>query len=204
MNRTIKALATTTLLTATGKPARNDYSRRLTLTLVAERITGHIEPAWVNDDMIRGQLDEPIARDLYSSHFELAEEIGFLVRDDWGWSLGFSPDGVVGEHGLIEVKSRRQKKHLQTILDDAVPSENFAQLQAGLLVSGREWIDYISFCGGMPLFVKRVYADAKWQEAIVDAVSAFEQVAEEMALKYDVATRGMPATERRLDLEVVI
>jgi hypothetical protein len=82
-----------------------------------------------------------------------------MVRDDWGFSLGYSPDGLVGDDGLIEVKCRRQKKHLQTILADEVPPENMAQLQCGLLVSGREWIDYVSYCGGMPMYVKRVYPD---------------------------------------------
>lgn len=191
------------LLTPTGKPARNDYSRRLTLSLVAERITGYIEPVWVSDDMLRGQLDEPIARDLYREHFSEGEEVresGFLIRDDHGFSVGFSPDGMVGEHGLIEIKSRRQKKHLQTILADEVPAENMAQIQCGLWVSGREWCDYVSFSGGMPLWRKRVHPDPKWAEAIVDAVSAFEQVAEEMTHRYDLATRGLPATERRIDL----
>ena len=63
------------LLTATGRPASNDTSRRLTLSLVAERITGETEPVWVNDDMLRGQLDEPIARDLYQEHFAQGEEV---------------------------------------------------------------------------------------------------------------------------------
>jgi hypothetical protein len=194
------------LLTATGKVANNDTSRGLTALLVAERITGYTEPTWVNDDMLRGQLDEPIARDLYADNFAYGDgpvtEVGFMVRDDWGWCLGYSPDGLVGDHGLIEVKSRRQKKHLQTILADEVPPENMAQLQAGLLVSGREWIDYVSFCGGMPLWVKRVRPDPKWAEAIVDAVDAFEDTAAEMQKNYDLATRGLPATERRIELEM--
>lgn len=188
------------LLTATGRPASNDYSRRLTLTLVAERITGESEPVWVSDDMLRGQLDEPIARDVYSGHYEQATEVGFMVRDDWGFSIGYSPDGLVGDDGLIEIKSPRAKEHLRTILADEVPDRYMAQLQAGLLVSGREWIDYVSFHGGMPLYVKRVTPSAKWAESIVDAVAAFEQQAEEMTHNYDLATRGLPSTEPRIDL----
>jgi hypothetical protein len=191
------------LLTATGRPASNDTSRRLTLSLVAERITGYVEPTFVNDDMLRGQLDEPIARDLYSEHHAPVTECGFLVRDGWGWSLGYSPDGLVGDDGLIEVKSRRQKKHLQTILADAIPTENMAQIQCGLLVSGREWCDYISFSGGMPLWTKRVYPDPGWFTAIVEAVAAFEQTAEQMVDTYLDRTEGLPATERRIDLSEI-
>jgi len=185
------------LITAsTLKVANNDYSRALTATLVAERITGHVDPVYVNSDMLRGTLDEPIARDLYSRHHAPVRETGFMVRDDWGFSIGYSPDGLVGDDGLVEAKSRKQKKHLQTILADQVPTENMAQIQCGLLVSGREWCDYISYSGGMPLWPKRVYADQRWQDAIVAAVRAFEETAAEMVATYEAAVAGLPMTER--------
>jgi len=180
----------------TVKPAANDYSRALAVTLTAERITGHVEPIHENQDMLRGTLDEPFARDKYAEHYAPVEEIGFMVRDDWGFRLGYSPDGLVGEDGLIEIKSRRQKKHLATILADEVPLENMAQCQAGLLVSGREWLDYVSFCSGMPLYVKRVTPDPKWQAAIIDAVAAFEEASADMVTRYTEATKNLPATER--------
>lgn len=196
------------LLTATGRPASNDTSRRLTLSLVAERITGETEPTYMNDDMLRGHLEEPIARDMYAEHFADGEPVtttGFLVRDDWGYRIGFSPDGLVGDHGLIEVKAPRAKSHLATILAGKMPDRHMAQVQCGLLVSGREWCDFVSYYGGMPPYVTRVYADPKWAESIIGAVADFEQVAEAMTHNYDLATRGMPATERRIpfDLEVI-
>ncbi|WP_372730054.1 lambda exonuclease family protein [Nocardioides sp.] len=191
------------LITAsTIKVARNDYSRALTATLVAERITGWTDPQYVSDDMLRGHEDEPRARDLYSEHFAPVAESGFMVRAEENWRLGYSPDGLVGDDGLIEVKSRRPKKHLTTILSGEVPAENMAQLQAGLLVSGRDWCDYISFCGGMPLWVKRVEPDPRWQDAIVAAVIAFEESAAEMVTAYETATAGMPKTERVVEMEM--
>lgn len=180
----------------TVKPAANDYSRALAVTLTAERITGHVEPIHENSDMLRGTLDEPFARDKYAEHCAPVAEVGFMVRDDWGFRLGYSPDGLVGDDGLIEIKSRRQKKHLQTILADEVPLENMAQCQAGLLVSGRAWIDYVSFCSGMPLYVKRVYPLPSWQGAILDAAEAFEEAAFSMIKTYENNTVGLPATER--------
>ena len=180
----------------TVKPAANDYSRALAVTLTAERITGHVEPVHENSDMLRGTLDEPFARDKYAEHFAPVDEVGFMVRDDWGFRIGYSPDGLVGEDGLIEIKSRRQKKHLSTILADEVPLENMAQCQAGLLVSGREWLDYVSFCSGMPLYVKRVEPDPKWFAAILEAVAAFEAASAEMVSRYTTATKNLPPTER--------
>lgn len=184
------------LLTSTGKVAQNDYSRALTASLVAERITGYTEPTFMNDDMARGVDDEPIARDIYSEHYAKATETGFMVEDKWDFRIGYSPDGLVGDDGLIEIKSRRQKKQLQTILADEVPPENMAQIQCGLLVSGRKWLDYVSYCGGMPMYVKRVEPDPMWFEAILVAVETFERNAEVMVEDYLEATEGLALTER--------
>ena len=180
----------------TVKPASNDTARALVATLAAERITGHVEPIQANAAMERGTLDEPFARDIYSEHFAEATEVGFMVEDRFGFKIGYSPDGLVGDDGLIEIKSRNQKIQLQTILADEVPLSNMAQCQAGLLVSGREWIDYVSYSGGMPLYVKRVLPDPKWQEAIIEAVKSFEEAATEMIRAYTTATAVLPLTER--------
>lgn len=178
------------------EPARNDYSRSLTLTLVAERLTGFTDPTWISGDMYRGIEDEPRAVAVYSENYAPVRTIGFMVRHFEGFRLGYSPDGLVGEDGLIEIKSRRQKKQLQTVLADEVPAENMAQLQAGLLVSGRQWVDYISYCGGMPMYVKRVTPDPRWFDAILAAVTEFERTANEMTAAYNQAIKGLPLTER--------
>ena len=180
----------------TIKPAANDYSRALTMHLAAERITGWVEPVRPNAAMERGTLDEPYARDAYSANYAPAKEIGFMDRD-FGWGrIGYSPDGLVGDDGLIEIKSRNQKIQLKTILFDEVPLENMAQIQCGLLVSGRDWLDYVSYSGGMPLYVKRVQPDTRWFDAITEAVKTFETTVTEMINTYENAAQGRPVTER--------
>lgn len=186
----------------TIRPSSNDDTRALTALLVAERVTGHVDPTYVNADMWRGIEDEPRALEKYAEHHGVeVTTCGFMVNDDTGHPIGYSPDGLVGNDGLIEVKCPRQKAHLQTILDDAVPSQYMAQLQTGLLVSGRRWIDYVSFCGGMPLWTKRVTPDPDWYLAIVAAVDQFEERAAEMVADYQAAVAGLPMTER---LELVV
>jgi len=180
----------------TIKPAANMESRALAALLVSERITGWTDDTYVSDDMMRGHMVEPIVRDLYSRHYAPVTETGFMTRDDWGFTIGFSPDGLVSDDGLIEVKSRRPKRHLADILADQVPLENMAQIQCGLLVSGREWCDYLSFSGGMPLWPKRVYPDQRWFDAILAAVEAFETTAAQMIANYKQAVAGLPMTER--------
>lgn len=184
----------------TIEPAYTDTSIALTTLLAAERITGWSDPVFVSNDMLRGTLDEPIARDLYAEHYAPVTEVGFMVLDastpTQQWRLGYSPDGLVGDDGLIEIKSRRQKKHLQTILTNKVPAENMAQIQAGLLVSGRDWCDYVSYCGGMPLWTIRVRPDERWFDAIDAAVRQFETTAADIVTTYHAAVAGRPATER--------
>lgn len=189
---------------STLKTAANTASRSLTRLLVAERITGFTDPTYVGDDMLRGWDDEPAARTWYSTDRAPVTDIGFMVRDDWGWQLGCSPDGLVGDDGLIEIKSRRPKIHLATILDDRVPPENVAQVQCALLVSGRTWCDYVSWCGGMPPWVIRVHPDPAWRDAIVQAVTDFEAAAAEMTAAYHEAVKGLPVAERTTELEMIL
>lgn len=185
-------------------PARGEEARGLTAVLTAERISGNTDPTWTNWDMVRGHIEEPIARAAYEDHTGTpVDVVGFMVRDDWGFQIGYSPDGLVGDDGLIEVKSRRQKKHLQTVLAGGVPPENMAQIQCGLMVSGRKWCDYISYCGGMHLYPVRVLPDPLWFDAIRLAVAEFETNAAEMVAAYIKATEGLPLTERTPDFEEV-
>lgn len=180
----------------TVKVADNETTRSLTRHLAAERITRYVETTFTSADMERGNLSEPIARDIYSERYAPATEVGFMLLEQDGYRLGFSPDGLVNSHGLLEIKAPRQKKHLATILDDAVPLEHMAQIQTGLLVSGREWLDFISYCGGMPLFVKRVLPDEKWFAAIESAAVTFEKNVTAMIERYGELTKDSPATER--------
>lgn len=196
----VTASAVGKLLTSSGTLAQNDTSRELTRLLVAERITGYTDPTYVTADMERGIWDEPIARAHYNEHIAPVTECGFMIRDEFGFKIGYSPDGLVGDDGLIEIKSRRQKTHLKTILTNKVPVENMAQIQCGLLVSGRDWCDYVSWCGGMPMWTIRVLPNIHWQEAILEAVAAFEEAATTMIARYENVTRGLPETERGIDL----
>ncbi len=189
------------ITTRTLKPASNDTSRALTEQLVAERITGETEPTFMNDDMMRGVLHEPIARDRYAEHNNVeVEQIGFMIRDDWGFPIGASPDGLIGDDGGLEIKCPRAKAHIRTILTDQVPAQYMAQVQTSLLVSGRDWWDFVSFRAGLPMWTKRVYPDPKWQEAIVAAATAFEEVADETVATYERLIVGLPTTEPVPDL----
>ena len=184
------------LITPTLKVADNDTSRGLLETLVAERISGRVDYVHPSLDMQRGSLDEPHARALYAEHYAPVEEIGFAAREFNGLKLGASPDGLVGDDGGIEIKSRRPKQQLRTILSDTVPTENMAQIQALMLVLQRDWWEYVSYAGGWPLYVKRVYPEPMWQLAIQSALVDFEERAERMIAAFHNAAEGRPVAPR--------
>lgn len=185
------------------EPATGDDARSVVTTTAAERIAGFVDPTWVSRDMQRGVDDEPFAVAAYSEHHARVSECGFMVRRWDGFALGYSPDGLVGSDGLIEVKSRRGKTQVETVLSGQVPAENMAQLQAGLFVSGRAWIDYVSFAGGLHLWRKRVEPDPLWQTAIRAVVETFEADVTRTVDEYLAAVDGLPLTDRT-DLDMVV
>jgi hypothetical protein len=196
------------IMTASMKVANNDKERSHLYDLAAQRINQHVEPAYVSDDMLRGQADEVEARILYAEKYAPVGDMGFITNDKWGFTIGYSPDGMVGDDGLIECKSRRQKYQMETLVKcvpvQVVPEEYLLQLQTGLLVSERQWIDLVSYSGGMPMAVIRAYPDEKIQNAIVEAAGAFEKKLAAIIETYEsILASGvrLVPTERRDDGE---
>lgn len=195
------------IMTPTLRPASNDKERAHMFELLGQRITGYTEPHYISDDMLRGHEDEIEARIRYAEHFAPVTECGFVTRDMGGFTIGYSPDGLVGDDGLIECKSRRQKYQIETILADEVPAEYLLQCQTGLLVTGRKWLDFISYCGGLPMFVKRVWPCQEIQHAIIAAASAFEQRLAAAQARYAEWLARQPViihTERTIEQEILI
>ena len=191
----ITASAVSRLITASGKPANNDTSRAQLLQLLAERITGESEASFYGDDMARGHLLEPLARDLYAKHCSPVVECGFITATIGGVELGYSPDGLVGNDGLIEIKSPRQKNHLKALLANDVPAEYVPQVQLGLAVTGRSWCDFISYAPGLPLFVRRCVPDPTVIAQLIAAAEAAELELQRLMAVYTEAAERFPATE---------
>jgi len=189
----------------TLKIADNDKTRAHVYELLFQRLTGYVEPQYVSDDMIRGHDDEIEARLRYAEHYAPVQEVGFITNNRWGFTIGYSPDALVGDDGLIECKSRRGKYQVQTIAEGEVPDDYMIQLQTGMLVTERKWIDFVSYSGGLPMFVKRVETDPLIQGAILAATTAFEQRLAAVEREYRATIANMPKvieTERRIEQEM--
>lgn len=172
------------ILTPTLKLSANEKTRSAVYELACQRVTQYVEPQFWTDSMLRGAADEVTARELYSDRISVVTEIGGMARTFEFGSVWYSPDGLVGDDGLIEVKSRRQGLHFKTVAENDVPKEHMLQLQAGLMVSGRKWIDYISICKGQPMFIKRIEPDSAYRDAIAAACEAMEKSIAEATEKY--------------------
>lgn len=192
------------IITPTPKVASNEKERTHLYELLAQRITGYVEPSYISDAMLRGYDDEVSARILYSEKYAPVTDTGFVTNDKWGFTIGCSPDGLVGNDGVIECKSRMQKHQMATIVANEMPKDYMIQVQTILLVTERKWCDFISYCGGLPMFVKRVEADKEVQEAIVEAARLFEVRLVDAWDWYMSNSAGLVPTERKIDEEIVV
>lgn len=192
------------IITPSLKAASNEKERTHLFELLAQRITRYVEPQYISDDMLRGVDDEIEARALYAKHYAPVTEVGFITNDEWGFTIGYSPDGLISDDGLIECKSRRQKYQVQTIVSGEMPDDYLMQVQTGLLVTGRKWLDFISYSGGLPMVPIRVYPDARIHEAILEAAEAFEcRLARAHAVYIEnVDKHRLIPTERRVEEEM--
>lgn len=197
------------IVTPSLKPANNEKTRAHLYELLAQRISRYVEPRYIGDDMLRGQADEVEARILYAQHYAPVEEMGFITNDRWGFTLGYSPDGLVGSDGAIECKSRRQKFQVQTIVENVgidggttIPDDYVMQCQTGLLVSERAWVDLISYSGGLPMAVMRVHPIEAVQKAIIEAAGEFEKHLAAKLEIYQAAIVDLLPTERRVEVEM--
>lgn len=145
--------------------------------LIAERLTGAKSEGFVNAAMQHGIDTEPQARDAYSFYAGVdVEQVGFIAHPTIEMS-GASPDGLVGNDGLVEIKCPSTATHIDTLLDGKVPERYVLQMQWQMACTGRKWCDFVSFDPRMPesmrLFIKRVERDEKLIASLEKDVELF-------------------------------
>lgn len=145
--------------------------------LVCEVLTGKPAESFTNAAMQWGVDQEPLARAAYESHQNvLVDEVGFLVHPTI-WESGASPDGLVGDFGMVEIKCPNTATHIDTLLTQTVPGKYNTQMQWQMACAGRHWCDFVSFDPRMPtdlqLFVKRVEYDSPYVAMLEKEVMSF-------------------------------
>jgi len=157
--------------------SRDNYMAQL----VCENITKTKAEGFTNAAMEWGTEQEPFARAAYEAKTgEMVEEVGFVPHPLIEWA-GASPDGLVGPHGLVEIKCPNTATMIDTLLTGKVPGKYNTQMQFQMACTGRHWCDYVVFDPRMPakaqLFIKRVFRDDAFiQEMEAEIVNFLAEV----------------------------
>jgi len=160
--------------TKTGYSAsRDNYMAQL----VCERLTGQKGESFTNAAMQHGTETEPLARAAYEALKDvLVDEVGFVPHPTIEMA-GASPDGLVGDDGLIEIKCPNTATHIDTLLSQTVPGKYNTQMQFQMACTGRQWCDFVSFDNRLPeelqLFVTRVPRDEVFIRLIESEIVQF-------------------------------
>jgi putative phage-type endonuclease len=145
--------------------------------LVAERLTGNVEPSFSNAAMAWGTATEPHARNAYSFRQDVdVAQVGFIPHPTIMHS-GASPDGMIGDDGMLEIKCPNTATHVDTLLRGTVPAKYVVQMQWQLACTGRAYCDFASYDPRLPetmrLFVRRVPRDAEHIATLEAGVAEF-------------------------------
>lgn len=151
------------------------------LQLLAERLTGEPTEGFSNAAMQHGTDTEPLAREYYEQvNGCTVDQVGFIERDEW---VGASPDGLIGDKGLVEIKCPNSTTHIRYIMDGKVPTTYRKQIQGQLWVCEREWCDFVSYdprVKSRPYFCERVERDDKFIKELAIGVTMFVTDLKEM------------------------
>lgn len=141
--------------------------------LIGERFTGKPVENFFSKSTQRGHDDEPIACELYEIETDnKVDNVAIILNH----GCGYSPDGLIGSDGLIEIKSKLPKFQVAILYENELPKEHEAQVYGGMWCAEREWLDFVSYCDGMPLFIKRVYRDEAKIRNIAERVKIFYEL----------------------------
>lgn len=145
--------------------------------LLCERLTGNPTPCFVNDAMRWGTDQEPYARQAYCERFGCdVFETSFVDHPEIAMA-GCSPDGLIGENGLVEIKCPNTATHLDTLLSGGIADKYVCQMQFQMACTGRDWCDFVSFDPRLPpsmqLYVERVPRDVSRILELETEVAAF-------------------------------
>jgi putative phage-type endonuclease len=163
--------------------SRDNYMAQL----VCERLTGTVAESYTNAAMQHGVDNEPLARAAYEAYADvLVDEVAMITHPRISMA-GASPDGLVGDDGLVEIKCPNTATHIDTLLTQTVPGKYVTQMQWQMACTGRQWCDFVSFDPRMPkelqLFVRHIPRDEDYIAMLEKEVLSFLEELDEKVNK---------------------
>ena len=170
--------------------------------LIAERLTGTVEPSFTNAAMQWGKDTEADARAAYCFYTDAdVTEVGFADHPALDMT-GASPDGLVAETGLVEIKCPNTATHIDTLLNATIPGKYRTQMLWQMACTGREWCDFVSFDPRLPetmrLFVKRLHRDGVAIAELEREVALFIREVDQKIADLRIATSREAIADFRL------
>lgn len=173
-------IPTASMFSAVLAKGQGKTRRTYMLKLLGERLTGEPSDDYTNAHMERGKLMEDEAREDYVfTKCQEVEPVGLIRNGD----KGCSPDSLIGNDGMLEIKTKLPHLQLDVLLKDEMPSEHKAQVQGQLWVAEREWVDFVSYWPRLPLFVKRIYRDEPYITKLSGEIARFNEELSELEQK---------------------
>lgn len=169
------------IITTKGEPSKQ--REKYLYELAAERVTGKPLESFQSEAMARGVELEAEARLAYELLTERTVKTAGLCYKDETRQIGASPDGLVGDDGLLEIKCPQANTHVGYLLDDKLPTDYFQQVQGQLYVTGRKWLDFMSYYPGLKALVIRVDRDEKFITALSIELEIFLKTLDEITEK---------------------
>jgi putative phage-type endonuclease len=156
----------------TNKTAKPSASMaKYAYDILAEEIAGRPLDDQSSSFMERGKEMEDEARAWYEFDQDVeVERVGFVVRDDG--KAGCSPDGLIGDDGVLEIKCPEASNHLAFLLGNPADNKYYQQMMFVLWVTERQWVDFVSYCPGLPAALVRFKRDEKFIAALSACVDA--------------------------------
>ena len=169
---------------ASGRGGGESKTRRKYLLQLADEIrSGEPKQEYTNPDMERGKVMEADARSWYGFIFDIEpERVGFVVNG----VAGCSPDALIRERGILEIKTACPHVLADFKLRGEFPLEHKAQCQGSLWVAEREWIDLLIYWPKRQPFYMRAYRDERFIQLIIKAVQQFNDELQEIVGRLDV------------------
>jgi putative phage-type endonuclease len=156
-------------------------------TLLSEKYSSNNEK-YTNEDMERGNELEAMARKLYELEKDVEiKEVGFIEMDEFS---GASPDGLIGEDGLVEIKSPNDKNHFFIVSTEKIETKYIWQMQMQMLVTDRKWCDFVSFNPNFEkeLVIIRVERDEKKIEKLKIGIEVGKELITKITKQYGKTT----------------
>ena len=160
----------------------------LAKTLLYQYFSNNIEESYSNEHTERGNELESVAKSVYELENSIyVKDVGFIEYNEY---IGCSPDGLIGENGLLEIKCPSDRVYFDYLLGETIDNKYMNQIQMQLLITGREWCDLFFYNPNFKInsITHRIFPCKKYFENLIDGFERLEELIKKYKSEYESRT----------------